>query len=215
MDKRIRAGLFVKRTQCFFFPYLGLLALLGIVLLATDKGALHLALNRISIPGSDSFFSLVTYLGDRRLAWFAGAALLLRRHFRKGAAMLIAGIGTGLSIQGLKHGIFGPLPRPVTFFGEPSPLRLVAGFENHLEYTMPSGHAALAFAFFTTLALQTKVRWEQATFFGLACLAAYSRVYLSEHFLEDVYAGSVLGVAFALLVYALVRPPYENAPEDG
>lgn len=37
--------------------------------------------------------------------------------------------------------------------------------------------------------------------FVLALLAAYSRIYLSQHFFADVYAGSLIGVLTTILVY--------------
>ena len=76
---------------------------------------------------------------------------------------------------------------------------------------MPSGHSAIAFALMTALALvstlklETPPRWQQGSLFVLALGAAFSRVYLSEHFLEDVYWGSLLGVVCGLVAFVLVR----------
>jgi membrane-associated phospholipid phosphatase len=39
----------------------------------------------------------------------------------------------------------------------------------------------------------------------LALLTGYSRIYLSQHFLEDVYAGSIIGVSTTFLVYYFVH----------
>lgn len=210
--------------------YLGLLTAWLIVgaavIVVADKRALHLALNAYHGALLDEFFQSVTYLGDRRLAWLmglivcfnqarrraAGWVTFYRIQMRGGVAILCATIGAGLASEWLKH-LFGPVPRPFVFFGEPSPLHPIAGFKNHLDYSMPSGHAAIAFALFTTLALQTASRRDQGWYFGMALLAAYSRVYLSEHFFEDVYAGSLLGMACALLAHTAIRPPLETARE--
>jgi len=35
----------------------------------------------------------------------------------------------------------------------------------------------------------------------VAILVAYSRIYLSQHFLTDVLAGSLIGVSIAMIVY--------------
>ena len=185
------------------------LVLGALTILLTEKGALHQALNGLPAGSwSDQLFEVLTYVGDRRLSWFVGAVFLLQRQYRAGGAILVAAIATGLSIEWLKHQVFGPMPRPVAFFGDPTPLRLVPGFENKLEYTMPSGHAALAFALMTSLALQARgLRWQQVGFLALALLAGFSRVYLSEHFFEDVYAGSWLGVGWALAAWILLRRP--------
>jgi membrane-associated phospholipid phosphatase len=37
-----------------------------------------------------------------------------------------------------------------------------------------------------------------------ATAVAFSRVYLSQHFLMDIYAGSIIGVTAAVLVYRLM-----------
>ena len=43
-----------------------------------------------------------------------------------------------------------------------------------------------------------------AALFFLALLGAYSRVYLSQHFFEDIYAGSFVGLIAALIAHRLV-----------
>ena len=35
----------------------------------------------------------------------------------------------------------------------------------------------------------------------MACLVAFSRVYLSQHFLIDIFAGSMIGVSVTLTLY--------------
>ena len=40
--------------------------------------------------------------------------------------------------------------------------------------------------------------------FIIACLTAYSRVYLGEHFLSDILAGSALGVLTSVILYNFV-----------
>ena len=39
----------------------------------------------------------------------------------------------------------------------------------------------------------------------LATLGGYSRIYLSQHFLEDVLAGSVIGVASILVLIPMIN----------
>ena len=50
------------------------------------------------------------------------------------------------------------------------------------------------------------VRYRPALF-CLALLVAFSRVYLSQHFLNDIYAGSLLGTASALLAWLILSRP--------
>jgi membrane-associated phospholipid phosphatase len=39
--------------------------------------------------------------------------------------------------------------------------------------------------------------------FAAASLGAYSRIYLSQHFAADVFAGIVVGVSITILCYAI------------
>jgi membrane-associated phospholipid phosphatase len=45
-------------------------------------------------------------------------------------------------------------------------------------------------------------------FFVLALAVGYSRVYLTAHFVEDVYAGSIVGVFGTLVAYAAMERYY-------
>ena len=59
-----------------------------------------------------------------------------------------------------------------------------------------------------------------AALFFIALLVGYSRIYLAQHFFEDVYIGSILGTVCAMLVawlFAYIRlrqaaPATEPAP---
>lgn len=81
--------------------------------------------------------------------------------------------------------------------------------------SMPSNHAATAFAVAMTMALLTpqvgRVALPIAAFIGL------SRVGVGVHWPSDVLAGALLGVASAVLVEVVVRKllgPFDPRPED-
>lgn len=135
-----------------------------------------------------------------------------------------AEILTALVVQAIKHIVNAP--RPMTFFteefGSAAMLPLVDGVRMHSWYSFPSGHTATFFAFFTaslailmslpeTEACQTGrngtlryVVLALACFF-LALMGGYSRIYLSQHFLLDVFVGSVIGTLVTFAVIALFR----------
>lgn len=198
----------------------------GAMVLLTDRRELHLFQNAFNVYGNDTFFQCITYMGDRQVAWLVGLAVCfnelrrsqpgLRRRLdsmRKGGTILCATIGAGLATECLKY-VSGPVPRPVALFGEPTPLYLVPEFTNTLYNSMPSGHAAIAFALWTSIAQQYSSRWTQLLCFIVALFAAYSRVYLSEHFFGDIYAGSVVGIVCALIAHAVLRPFATGAADD-
>ena len=69
----------------------------------------------------------------------------------------------------------------------------------------PSGHTSAAFAMMLCIALIVKDKTLSAIFCIVAILIGYSRIYLSQHFAEDVLLGSVIGVISALALYPLYQ----------
>ena len=55
------------------------------------------------------------------------------------------------------------------------------------------------------LALVLKQRWTGLLLFLYALLVAISRNYLSQHFLEDIYVGSIIGVVITVVCWWLFR----------
>jgi hypothetical protein len=64
-----------------------------------------------------------------------------------------------------------------------------------------------AFSMFSLLAclLPLRFRFWGALFFVLALLVGYSRMYLAQHFFEDVYAGSIVGTLFTTFIVSMLR----------
>src|SRR5581483_4310845 len=86
-------------------------------------------------------------------------------------------------------------PRPAEVFGQlHQSLYFVPGVEENHWNSFPSGHSAIAFCMFSALTLFVEKPVLKFLFFTIAFLVAYSRMYLSEHFLVDVYVGSFVGV---------------------
>ena len=84
----------------------------------------------------------------------------------------------------------------------------------------PSGHSAVAASLIVVLALLIRRRW--FTLIGLIYVIAmgYSRLYLNVHWFTDILAGTALGIAIGLVVWAVaggirslvLRPrPYPRA----
>jgi membrane-associated phospholipid phosphatase len=66
--------------------------------------------------------------------------------------------------------------------------------------SFPSGHATTCFAIFTTFAFISRDNKLRALLAVLAILFALTRVYLSQHFLEDVLVGSLIGTLTAVFI---------------
>jgi undecaprenyl-diphosphatase len=74
-------------------------------------------------------------------------------------------------------------------------------FEPLRQFSMPSGHATLAFAAGTALAL-LHGRYA-ALFLGAAALVALSRIYVGAHFPLDVVVGAAVGAGVAIAAHFL------------
>ena len=95
--------------------------------------------------------------------------------------------------------------RPIVFF-EQQLVDIVNRPEITLnrKHTFPSGHTTAGFAYFFYAALCADKRVFQLLFLALAFMVGLSRIFLIQHFVSDVVAGSVLGVAIASIMYYFV-----------
>lgn len=66
--------------------------------------------------------------------------------------------------------------------------------------SFPSGHSTAAFALMLTFAIIYKINWISILVALTAIGTAISRIYLLNHFLEDIIAGSLLGIYIAFVV---------------
>lgn len=165
----------------------------SIVLLFT-KGEIHLYLNQFHTPFFDVFFKYITYLGDGVVIVIA-ALILAFFKVRYGLFALAGYLGSGIIVQLMKRLFFSHIKRPLGYFEGIADLYLVPGVDVHTSKSFPSGHTTTAFAFFACLAILSKSKYAQAPLFVIALLTAYSRVYISQHFLVDIFVGSMIGTA--------------------
>lgn len=167
------------------------------------RGAIHLFLAGHHTDTADLFFRYITYVGAYGVFLAAAVALLLR-HRRWAASLLLSELCSTIIVQALKHLLRAP--RPVTWFAEQMPevqLPLVDGQQIAYWLSFPSGHTASCFVLCFWLC---RIPWfkehkvGQAACILLACLCAYSRIYLQMHFLTDVLAGALIGTLSSVLV---------------
>ena len=190
----------LRDNTIFFIPYLILLIFLCPFLFIYTKSDIHFIINQYHSGFSDISFALLTYLGDG-LFIILPIFVLLFISLRHAAFLLIAYLSTGLVTQILKRLFFEDALRPSRYLEGMGTLRLVDGVEMLSGRSFPSGHATSAFALFLGLALIIRNRYLKLDCFLLACLVAFSRVYLSQHFLIDITIGSLIGTIGTLAVY--------------
>lgn len=197
--------LFLLNNATLLILYLALILPSIYLIFNYDKLQVHLIFNQL--VGSvylNAFFYYITYLGDGYIALFILFTLCLF-NLRKGLYASLSYLFASLFSQFLKRFVFENADRPMMLFQKQHELslQLVEGVDNHFHNSFPSGHATQAFAIFLCLAFSSKNPLLKLFFFFTAVLAAFSRVYLSQHWLNDIVAGSLIGFFFSATFYLL------------
>jgi membrane-associated phospholipid phosphatase len=191
-----------KRSIRWFIAVWMMLAIAtGVAVIRTEKLDLHRDMHYFHSDLADRFYGTLTHLGDGLIPTGISILLLFIREYR---SFLMMGLSCGSSaivVQVLKRLPFAAEDRPSMFKDQLGDMHWVPGLELHHHFSFPSGHATAAFSmcFAFTVLMPGRLRGVVLAF--LAALLAYSRVYLSQHFTEDILAGSIIGTVTAYLVY--------------
>lgn len=196
----------------FLIPWFVLSILILLLISTSNPLSLHLQCNAFHTPLLDVFFKIITYLADGVTVAFVFVFILVF-NIRNSFLIGISGILSGLIAQILKHTVFDNVMRPSAFLDKMPGLELVEGVKMHLANSFPSGHATSAFALFFALSIISRNIWLKLLWFFIAVLVAYSRVYLSQHFLEDILAGATLGLIITFAVSILIQSKAFNWAE--
>lgn len=199
----IKFSSFLKKNAIFLFLYSLTSVLIFLLKLNFTKEKLHLLLTSRHSSFSDSFFSINTNIGDGVFVIIAGVLLAFYR-VKNGLLIVSSFLLTGLVVQILKNCIFPDARRPFLHFQNPDILHQVKDVNIHIHNSFPSGHTASAFVLFFSLSLLSFRKYLQIIFFIMAALVSYSRVYLSQHFVEDIWAGSAIAILITTLLYFII-----------
>jgi membrane-associated phospholipid phosphatase len=205
-----------SKNVWFFAPFLLWIITGAILQIFFTHSALFLAINSRHTAWLDVLMTGLTYIGDGvTFAIMLLVILALRKYrlfFNAGCILLLV----TLVIQGAKH-YFNAL-RPTRYFEDPSIIHTVKWVTTHGGCSFPSGHTSTAFAMFCFLALITRNKTMGAVYIMLGLIAAWSRIYLAQHFFIDVYVGSIVGTGSSVLLYMIfdkrkADPRPEMVPE--
>jgi membrane-associated phospholipid phosphatase len=191
----------LAQNRWFILPYLLVLAICAFFLIVFTKAQIHLYINSYHSDFFDVFFKYLTNLGNGIFLPVLLLILLVWGKFRDGLYLVSVFLIAGILVQLLKHLVFHDMARPIKYFGETVHLHLVNGVDQLCCNSFPSGHSATAFGFYLCIAVISKNKWIKLSMFILASLVAFSRVYLSKHFLIDIFAGSMIGAITAIACY--------------
>lgn len=125
----------------------------------------------------------------------------------------ISSLVMGIIVQTLKRSVFAGDHRPAMFFPDGG-LPVIDGVDLMLHHSFPSGHSATGFTLCLMLALFAKQKRTSSLLAIIALLIAFSRVYISQHFIQDTIVGSWIGLIIAMLGYIFIVHPAEENPQS-
>lgn len=193
----------LKQVRLFFILYLILLCACLVIKVLFTRHDIYFAVNAHFYAFADWIAPYITDLGN---GWtiISLSAILLLFNYRAGFLMASTYAITSLTAQVVKY-IFD-LPRPTLLYKDQlSHIHVVKGVYLLQFNSFPSGHTVTAFsAAIVILYLIKNKNWWVALFI-YAVAVGYSRMYLSEHFFEDVVAGSAIGVFEAIFWLSFIE----------
>jgi membrane-associated phospholipid phosphatase len=162
-----------------------------------SKDEIYFFINGLHFTAGDYFFPYMTELGGTVTA-IVICLLLLFVSYRSSILMASSLILTTIINVSLKN-LFNA-PRPSLYFANHTrPIYYVPDVEVlSNSFSFPSGHTVCAFTIAVVLTYVTSNRKMGYVYLLFALLVAYSRMYMSQHFLEDVTAGSIVATVVTL-----------------
>lgn len=205
MDNNHFLSKLIRENKLFFILFSLFLVVGTILLIILEKGDVifFFSDNRSAI--GNLFFFYFTKMGEE-LAFVFALLLLLFVKYRYAVYLPVLAFTVSFTSYVSKLA-FGH-DRPLLYFnklGIFDQIIVVDGVTlNGGTNSFPSGHTMAAFALYTFLALVFNGKRALAVLlFFTAFLVGVSRIYLVQHFLEDVFLGAIIGVLLAVFSYYL------------
>ncbi len=201
----------ISNNRFFLIPQLVFILISSLFLILYTKPEIHIFLNSYNSPFLDSFFRLLTNLGDG-LIYIPVLLILLTRNYKMALIFVVAVVISNIIVMLFKNVLLSDVYRPSKYFElyENYKLHLVEGVRLHSQRSFPSGHTTTAFTVFFMIALIVRNNTFKLALFVVALLTAYSRVYLSQHFLIDIVVGSFVGTASVIVAFHLFKGANKN-----
>jgi membrane-associated phospholipid phosphatase len=199
------------KIRYLFIPYTFILCACLIIKLLYTRSQIYFAVNGIHTGFLDSIQPYITYIGDGILVLIISAIIALY-NYRAAFLLATSYVVTALVAQVLKYSF--DMPRPKAYFADQaSKIHFVKGLYVLTVHSFPSGHTVTAFSAGVVITYLVRNKaWGLVTLL-VAILVGYSRMYLSQHFFEDVMAGSVVGVLVTFMwVTYIDRKRFINSP---
>jgi len=199
------------RVRYFLIPYVVLLCACLVIKMLFTRSEIYFAVNGVYSNWADYSAPYITDIGDGITVVILSAILALFS-YRYAFLMISSYAVTSLTAQILKYSFDMPRPR-VYFSTQLDKIHFVKDLYILSVHSFPSGHSVTAFSTGVVITYLVKNKMWGTLFLAIAVLVGYSRMYLSQHFFEDVLAGSVIGVMVTVLWLSwLDRRAFINSP---
>lgn len=181
-----------KQNRIFFLGFLIFVIASAFVLIFYSKADGFYLFNPYHSYTTDVFFTYFTYLGD---GFFCVAIALFLFIFKKrflSSMLFLSYAISGIIAQVLKYFVLEA--RPAVLLKDTAYKYFIENVTLHNLHAFPSGHTASAFALAAIFSFYIKNKWYSLLFLLYAIAVGYSRIYLAQHFLDDVFAGALIGM---------------------
>ena len=162
----------------------------------------------------DKIWPIITLFGEGGIFWIACAVLMLcfRKTRKAGFSMAVA-LLLGVLVCNVTMKPLIARPRPYDYQLEHFGKEIVLLISRQSDFSFPSGHTIASFEAATALLLYKKRIGIPALI--LACLIAFSRLYLYVHYPSDVIFSIVFGIIFGILGTTIVNGIYKKFVRRG
>lgn len=200
------------KSSWIYFSLVGIFFIIsGFFLISYSKLDGHKLINQYHNDFWDYLFPYITHIGDGLTAILIIVVLFIWKE-KYGYLALIAFLFTAGITHGLKFFVFPDMERPILELWDyfvHGDGHMVLHIDNmKSENSFPSGHTTSAMSIFCLLALifNEQKKWTGLIWAGLAILASFSRAYLSQHFIMDIFVGTLIGTLGTLLIFIWLEP---------
>jgi membrane-associated phospholipid phosphatase len=199
------------KVRYLFIPYIFILCACLVIKLLYTRHDIYFAVNSFHTDFLDSIEPYITYIGDGVTVIILSAILGLV-NYRASFLLITSYLLTALTAQILKYSF--DMPRPKAYFAsELDKIHFVKGLYILTVHSFPSGHTVTAFSAGVVITYLAKNKAWGLVLLFVALMVGYSRMYLSQHFFEDVTVGSAVGVLVTFLWLSYIdRKPFINSP---
>lgn len=191
-----------KKTNKLY-SHFGLALLFLAPLLLLPKGFIEMKYNLFEYPNLFLPFKCITFFGDGWMLLGTLVFVLVRLHFYKKRrnlkelySFIFAALLMSIVVCVFKHYLLPDTLRPIAYFTSKNPTWDSSQFDIHFNtrHSFPSGHTATfaTIGFFLMRFIKKKLYIK--LLFVAIILVGFSRIFLFQHFVLDVFIGFYIGL---------------------